>query len=315
MSRIFLKRLEDLLSVRSLVILALTAVNAIMVLRETASQDLVTVYAMVIAFYFGTQAHWDTAPPDFPEDPQKPGETAGQQSLSPVGTAAYGGRAAVTPVERLLDIARLELGVQENPPNSNNVKYNTWFYGRPVSGSAYPWCMAFVQWVFDQAGMRLPYITASCSGLLNWYRANRPERVFSSPQAGDIVIYNFGHTGIVESVGSGTITAIEGNTSPSTAGSQSNDGMVCRKTRSTSLVTAYIRPADETEDGEPAMDNTPSAVHKEGVEWAVNNGLLAGNADGNLMLSQPVTRQQLCTILYRFAKLIVTAFESILYSQ
>ena len=50
------------------------------------------------------------------------------------------------------------------------------------------------------------------------------------------------------------------------------------------------------------MDNTPSPAHKEGVEWAVANGILAGNSEGNLMLSQPVTRQQMCTMLYRFAK-------------
>lgn len=52
------------------------------------------------------------------------------------------------------------------------------------------------------------------------------------------------------------------------------------------------------------MDNTPSGAHKEGVEWAVANGILTGNEAGNLMLSQPVTRQQMCTMLYRFWKLI-----------
>lgn len=52
------------------------------------------------------------------------------------------------------------------------------------------------------------------------------------------------------------------------------------------------------------MDNTPSPAHKEGVEWAVRNGILTGNSEGDLMLSQPVTRQQMCTMLYRFWKLI-----------
>ena len=52
------------------------------------------------------------------------------------------------------------------------------------------------------------------------------------------------------------------------------------------------------------MDNTPSGAHKEGVEWAIANGILTGNSDGDLMLSQPVTRQQMCTMLYRFWKLI-----------
>lgn len=42
-----------------------------------------------------------------------------------------------------------EVGITEYPPNSNNVKYNTWFYGRAVQGSKYPWCATFVSWVFN----------------------------------------------------------------------------------------------------------------------------------------------------------------------
>lgn len=48
-----------------------------------------------------------------------------------------------------------------------------------------------------------------------------------------------------------------------------------------------------------AMDNTPSPAHREGVEWAVKRGILRGNSAGDLMLRQPVTREQLCTMLYR----------------
>jgi len=159
--------------------------------------------------------------------------------------------------------------------------------------------MAFVQWVFSQAGARLPYLTASCSGLLTWYQRNRPECVCKKPRPGDIVIYDFGHTGIVEAVAGGTITAIEGNTSPGSAGSQSNGGMVCRRTRKTSAVTAYIRPDDKEEKH---MDNTPSTAHKEGVEWCRKNGILKGDAAGDLKLTRSVTRQELCTMLHRFAK-------------
>lgn len=52
------------------------------------------------------------------------------------------------------------------------------------------------------------------------------------------------------------------------------------------------------------MDNTPSPAHKEGVEWAIANGILTGNSEGDLMLSQPVTRQQMCTMLHRLWELI-----------
>lgn len=205
--------------------------------------------------------------------------------------------------KEVLDVARKELGVKESPANSNNVKYNTWFYDESVSGSAYPWCMAFVQWCFARADMRLPCVTASCSELLNWYKRNHPDQVkTSAPKAGDIVIYTFGHTGIVESASGNSITSIEGNTSPGTSGSQSNGGMVCRRTRQTYTVKAYIRPNYDKEV--KPMDNTPSPAHKEAVEWAKKNGILTGDKSGDLMLSQTLTRQQMCSMLYRFAKKI-----------
>lgn len=50
------RRLGNLLSVKSLVTLTLTAVFAAMALRSAISQDFMTVYAVVIAFYFGTQS-------------------------------------------------------------------------------------------------------------------------------------------------------------------------------------------------------------------------------------------------------------------
>ena len=91
----------------------------------------------------------------------------------------------------VLKIAGREIGVKESPANSNNVKYNTWFYGRAVKGSAYPWCMAFVQWCFHEAGTPLLYLTASCGALLNWYRRNHPECVTADPEPGCLAIFDF----------------------------------------------------------------------------------------------------------------------------
>lgn len=54
----------------------------------------------------------------------------------------------------------------------------------------------------------------------------------------------------------------------------------------------------------PMADNTPSPAHKEGVAWAVEQGILAGNAGGDLMLHKPVTREQLCTMLYRYHRTV-----------
>lgn len=51
-----MKRLANLLSVKSLVTLVLTLVFAYMAVAGRISQDFMTVYAVVIAFYFGTQS-------------------------------------------------------------------------------------------------------------------------------------------------------------------------------------------------------------------------------------------------------------------
>lgn len=52
-------------------------------------------------------------------------------------------------INRILARAQAEIGITEYPPNSNNVKYNTWFYGRQVSGANYPWCAAFISYIFN----------------------------------------------------------------------------------------------------------------------------------------------------------------------
>lgn len=56
MSDIIYKRLATLLSVKSIVTLVLTAVFAYMAITGTISQDFMTIYAVIIAFYFGTQS-------------------------------------------------------------------------------------------------------------------------------------------------------------------------------------------------------------------------------------------------------------------
>ena len=60
------------------------------------------------------------------------------------GRPAYGSTVAR---DRFLALAQSQVGIKESPANSNKVKYNTWFYGSVVSGSAYSWCAVFVCWV------------------------------------------------------------------------------------------------------------------------------------------------------------------------
>ena len=50
------KRLANLVSVKSIVTLVLTGVFAYMAVTGNISQDFMTIYAVIIAFYFGTQS-------------------------------------------------------------------------------------------------------------------------------------------------------------------------------------------------------------------------------------------------------------------
>lgn len=51
-----INRLSALLSVKSLVTLVLTGVFAYMACTNQITQDFMTIYAVIIAFYFGTQS-------------------------------------------------------------------------------------------------------------------------------------------------------------------------------------------------------------------------------------------------------------------
>ena len=169
----------------------------------------------------------------------------------------------------ILKIAVSQLGIKEQPANSNKVKFNTWYYGREVSGSAYPWCMAFAQWCYDQAGIPLPLKTASCGELLRWYRAHQPECITTKPMVGSLVIFDFpggastDHVGILEGVGGTTVTTIDGNTGVT---SEANGGCVMRRTRDKKYVAAFITPR-ELEEEMPRY-NTVAEI-KGATPWAM----------------------------------------------
>lgn len=153
-------------------------------------------------------------------------------------------------LSELLEVATAELGVKESPPKSNKVKYNTWYYGREVSGSSYPWCMVFIQWVFNQAKGKLPITTASCGALM---RAAQEQGtwVTDNYKPGDVVVYNLpggastDHCGLVETVKSTGVVAIEGNTS---SGDNADGGQVQRRDRPFKYIVGAFRPEFEEEE-------------------------------------------------------------------
>lgn len=149
--------------------------------------------------------------------------------------------------DQAVSIAQKEIGVKENPPGSNKVKYNTWYYGKEVSGDSYPWCCAFISWIFK--GTNLVKKTALCADLMQWFRSRK--QMVERPQKGDIVFFKFGkinrstnHVGIVEEASQwpANVTTIEGNTSVT---SDDNGGCVMRRTRSKSSIVGFARPEYE----------------------------------------------------------------------
>ena len=211
---------------------------------------------------------------------------------------------------QLLTIARKQLGICENPPSSNNVRYNTWYYGREVMGSAYPWCMVFVQWVFSQAGVKLPVRTASCGALMNAAKAAGCW-VTAGFKPGDVVIYDFpggaatDHCGIVETeLPDYGVQAVEGNTSQS--GSQSNGGMVCRKNRPGKYIVGAVRPVFDKEKEEDDMviyktlNDVPS-YYKVAVQKVMDKGALKGTSGKEINVSEDLCRT--LTVLDRLGKL------------
>lgn len=152
-------------------------------------------------------------------------------------------------VKQIIDLAKKEVGTVEKV--SNDVKYNTWYYGKEVNdkkqgGDVYPWCMAFQSWLFDQK-KSLSAIggkSCSCSQTKNWFKNNK--RWYKSPKVGDLVFFTYSHIGLVIEVHDGYIITIEGNTSSNDSGSQRNGGMVAKRTRSSSI-DGYGRPKYDAE--------------------------------------------------------------------
>lgn len=177
---------------------------------------------------------------------------------------------------QIIDKAKAELGTVENPPNSNKVKYNTWYYGREVSGAAYPWCCVFIAWLF-KAEQGLCKRTASCSDLYRWFKSRG--QIVIKPAPGDIVFFKWNknnvnpceHVGIVVSVNGNVINTIEGNTSTT---SNDNGGKVMQRNRYSNIV-AYARPKYTSESGTITNISNKSAedIAKEVIQgkWGSGN--------------------------------------------
>lgn len=162
----------------------------------------------------------------------------------------------------ILAVARKELGVKESPANSNNVKYNTAYYGQEVwdgkAGGKFPWCMVFQWWLFHQAEADGLFYggkkTASCGTLMDYAR-DHGQLVTSGYRPGDLLFLRFDkkrtrpeHVGMLkEARANGTYITIEGNTGLE---DDANGGQVQQRVRYAWQVLAAYRPRYDAEEKE-----------------------------------------------------------------
>lgn len=148
--------------------------------------------------------------------------------------------------------AKSQIGIKEKPAGSNNVKYNTAYYGQEVYdglwGTKFPWCCVFVWWVFRECCAHDMFYggkkTASCTTLMEYYKGKG--QFSKTPKIGSLVFFNWGkgttakHIGIVAKVNAdGSFSTIEGNTA---VGNDSNGGEVMERKRYMKDVLGFAYP-------------------------------------------------------------------------
>ena len=166
----------------------------------------------------------------------------------------------------LVRIAMSEVGVREIGGNNTGPRIAEYQRATWLNPGPWPWCAAFCSYILLHA-LRTPdgaaYLSgrnrgegpeafrcrdASAFGWLHWAGARGGMLMFDensgiAPAAGDLVVYDFSHIGIVTTYDPDfrVIHCVEGNTNGrGERDSESGDG-VWEKVRSVSLVRSYIR--------------------------------------------------------------------------
>ena len=213
-------------------------------------------------------------------------------------------------LNKVIEVARADLGYTESPPGSNMTKY-----GEAYGMNGVPWCVEALWFWFNEAEERMAFFgggkTASCSLLLRWYKEQGLVVDKRDIQIGDIVLLNFNgngtpdHCGLVIDKGklAGTWYTIEGNTTPGEEGSQDDGGCVALKMRSVKNVVAVCRPQYKSDDPQP-VDDVTGHWYTPAVEWAREKGLIKNYPDGSFKPNNPLTRAEACAMFERFYQLL-----------
>jgi hypothetical protein len=184
------------------------------------------------------------------------------------------------------------LGTKESPSGSNNVLFNTHYYGHAVSGADYPWCCAFVWDIFRMANASALFYggnkTAACADYESWALGAGLSVGKNNGRYGDVVTFDFGgrgyahHIGFIKSKNSdGTYQTIEGNTSVT---SQDNGGAVMERTRSQGDMRYIFRPKYSAS---PTPEPTPTG---DKYMFNINRVLTIGMTGTDVLLLEEILK-------------------------
>jgi hypothetical protein len=157
--------------------------------------------------------------------------------------------------EHLARIANKEVGTRESGNNGGR-KVRQYQSATHLKPAQWPWCSAFVCWVVREwllmpatlAWLKSPApetwrpTTARAFGLLHWARLRPTTTILLDPdmplQAGDLIVYEFSHCGVLIRTCDDLLEVAEGNTCPK--GSRDGDGVYIRQ-RHRELVRGVVR--------------------------------------------------------------------------
>ena len=147
-------------------------------------------------------------------------------------------------VERIIELARKQVGVSEQPAGSNNVKYNTDYYGHHVDGGAYAWCVVFIWWLFDFYHLNSEFCggtkTAYCPFVVNYAKNNGAW--ITSPslfKAGDCLLFDWNGDNVADHIG--LLISWNGASGQTIEGNAGDAVSAC--TRSVGQILGAYRPA------------------------------------------------------------------------
>jgi hypothetical protein len=147
-------------------------------------------------------------------------------------------------------------GRTEQPAGSNDAPFlAAWRKGLPSLSwmRGQPWCGFACRAAYHYAaGKELPDGVVYTPNIVQWARTGQGFTAVpaTAARAGDLVVFNFpGGSSVADHVGlalgpavGGLIPTVEGNTSSSDAGSQSNGGGVFKRSRPVGLIAVVARP-------------------------------------------------------------------------